>query len=1080
MKVLKILLALLIPAMFAKAQAPLRFGVLAFRPKALIQAEWQPMGRHLSSVLGRKVEVTPYDFNELNAAITRNEVDVVLTNPGHYILLKQRNIMSAPLVTRVGLEAGHRLSGFGGVIFTRADEPGIHSLRDLTGRRIAAVGRESLGGYQMQAFELMEAGIPFPGKDELLSVGLPYDRVVEAVLAGRADVGFARSGVLEAMVAEGKLAPGALRIINRQDLSSFPYLVSTRLHPEWPVTVLPQVDSALADQLAIALLSLPKESDAARSAGLYGFTTPSDYTGVEQMLRSLRVPPFDAVPHFTLADLWHSYQRWITAFALLLLTLAGLTMRLVVQNRHIQQSEARYSTILNNVDACIYLKDSKGRYLFANQRALDLWGLSLKEVLHQSDDQFFDPPTVVRIQEVDRQVLVEGRTIRTEEINTLRGTDQTFIYWSVKLPLHRPDGSIHALCGISTDITGRKQAEEAMAYLAAIVESSDDAIVGKSLEGVITSWNQAAVRMFGYAPDEAIGQSVRILFPPDRMEEEPRILESVRSGRSIEHLETVRIRKDGSPLEVAITISPIRNAGGEIIGASKVIRDITDLKRVERALKDSLAFSDQIISSAQQSIVVYDLEGRIVRINKYLEELSGYTSAELAGKHPEEAFPFVVTKEGGDGIQAALTGRRVTNPPFRWEFQRTGRSGWGTAVQGPLLGARGEIIGAISVATDITDLRKSEEAQRKLEADLQQTQKLESLGSLAGGIAHDMNNVLGAIQAMSQTLKLIHAQDPNLVKALDTIEVASNRGRDLVKGLTNFARKDLREPEPLDLNALLREEMEILRRTTLQKVTLALELDPMGPCVHGERSSLASAIMNLCVNAVDAMPDGGALTLRTRCVGNDHVELTVADSGQGMPPEVLARAMEPFFTTKPVGKGTGLGLAMVYTTVKAHGGTVDIQSKPGRGTAVTLRLPTIPIPESPGGGAEAPAGRSEILDILQVDDDPLILESVPCMIEALGHRVTTANGGRAALERLAGGLKVDFVILDLNMPAMNGEETLRELRKTHPRLPVLLATGFLDARTEAILRLDPQVRSLSKPFSMAELEAKIREMARLG
>ncbi|HJV88768.1 MAG TPA: PAS domain S-box protein [Holophagaceae bacterium] len=1073
-----LLMALLV-AVPVLAQAPLRMGVLAFRPKARVQADWQPMGQYLSTRLGRAVTITPFDYAELNAAITRNEVDVVLTNPGHYILLKQRNSMSAPLVTRVGLEGGRGLSGFGGVIFARTDHPEVHTLADLAGRRIAAVGLESLGGYQMQAFEMVEAGVPPPVEDHLLSTGMPHDRVVEAVLAGRAEAGFVRSGVLEALAAEGKLDLGSIRVINGQDLSSFPYKVSTRLHPEWPVAVLPQVDAGLADQLAIALLSLPKDSEAAQAAGLYGFTTPSDYTGVEQLLRSLRIPPFDAAPHFTLGDLWNRYRPWIIALGLLLIALAGLSARLVVQNRQIHESEVRYSTILNNLDAYIYLKDTQGRYLFANQRVLDLWGLSLNAVVHRSDEAFFDPATVSRIQAVDRQVLEAGRTIRTEEVNTVQGTDKTLTFWSVKLPLHGPDGSIYALCGISTDITERKRTEAAMAYLAAIVESSDDAIVSKSMDGVITSWNQAAVRMFGYTPEEAIGKSIEILVPPGRTEEEQGILEAIRSGGSVEHLETLRIRKDGSSMEVAVTISPIRNGDGEVIGASKIIRDITDLKRVERALKDALAFSDQIISSAQQSIVVYDLEGRVVRINRFLEELSGYTSAELAGRHPEQVFPFLVNLTEGDGIRAALAGQRVTTAPFRWEFPRTGRSGWGTAVQGPLLGARGEIIGAISVATDITELRKSEEAQRKLEADLQQTQKLESLGSLAGGIAHDMNNILGAIQAMSQTLKLIHAREPALVKSLDTIEVASNRGRDLVKGLTNFARKDLREPEPLDLNALLREEMEILRRTTLQKVDLVLDLDPAAPVLQGERSSLASAIMNLCVNAVDAMPQGGSLTLRTRCTEPDRVDLTVADTGQGMAPEILARAMEPFFTTKPVGKGTGLGLAMVYTTVKAHGGTLDIQSRPGQGTSVILHLPTIPGPTPAGGDAEAVAEGPETLDILQVDDDQLILESVPCMIEALGHRVTTAKGGREALERFAGGLKVDFLILDLNMPAMNGEETLRELRKTQPRLPVLLATGFLDGRTEAVLRQDPFVRTIAKPFSMAELEAKIQEMAEL-
>ncbi|HJW32732.1 MAG TPA: PhnD/SsuA/transferrin family substrate-binding protein [Holophagaceae bacterium] len=947
---LKAALLFLLLALPALPQAPLRIGMLAFRPKAKVAAEWEPMGRHLGAALGRPVTVTPYDFQDLNAAITRNEVDVVITNPGHYILLKQRNVMSAPLVTKVDREGEHRLSAFGGVIFTRFDHPEIQGLADLAGKRIAAVGKESLGGFQMEAFEMLEAGVPLPDQDHLVAMGLPHDRSVEAVLSGKADAGFVRSGVLEAMAREGKLDLKAIRIINRQELSSFPYAVSTRLHPEWPVAVFPQVESALADQLAIALLSIRPESEAARAAGLYGFTTPSDYSGVEQMLRRLRLPPFEAAPQITLTDLWNRYAPWISVLGGLVLVLGVMTVGLVLQNRQIQQSEARSSIILNNLDAYIYLKDPGGRYLFANQRVLDLWGgIPLEDVLHQGDAAFFEPETVAKIQAIDREVLEGGKTVRAEETNTIKGTDRTTTYWSIKMPLRRADGSIYALCGISTDITARKRAEEAMSYLAAIVESSDDAIVSISLEGTITSWNQAAVRMFGYTVAEAVGQSVQMLIPSDRRAEDAQIQERVLTGESVRQFETVRLRKDGHPLDVSITLSPIRNATGIILGASKVIRDITEI-------------------------------------------------------------------------------------------------------------------------------RKAEELHRKWEADLQQAQKLESLGSLAGGIAHDMNNVLAAIQAITQTLKFTHAADETLVGSLDTIEKASTRGRDLVKGLTNFARKDLREPERLDLNALVEDEMDILRRTTLQKVRLTLDLDAARPQVHGERSTLASAIMNLCVNAVDAMPEGGTLTLRTRCLPPGEVAFSVEDSGQGMTPEVLARAMEPFYTTKPVGKGTGLGLAMVYTTAKAHGGSVEITSEPGKGTCVTLRLPTVLPSDDSAEVVEVEAPSSAGLRILQVDDDELILDSVPAMIEALGHRIDTAMGGAEALDLFAKGLKVDLVILDLNMPGMNGEETLREIRKVHPDLPVLLATGFLDARTEAILKGDARVRSISKPFSMKELDAKIKEM----
>ena len=380
------------------------------------------------------------------------------------------------------------------------------------------------------------------------------------------------------------------------------------------------------------------------------------------------------------------------------------------------------------------------------------------------------------------------------------------------------------------------------------------------------------------------------------------------------------------------------------------------------------------------------------------------------------------------------------------------------------------------VLTDVTELRRSQEQEKRLEADLQQSQKLESLGSLAGGVAHDMNNVLAAIQAVSETLHLTHSNDRALLGSLDIIDRASARGRDLVKGLTNFARKDLRAPKPLDLNVLVREESELLSRTTLQKVALVLDFEESLPWVLGERGSLANALMNLCGNAVDAMARGGILSLRTRRLPDARVELVVQDNGVGMPPEVLARATEPFYTTKPVGKGTGLGLALAYATAKAHGGTLSLHSELGKGTLVSLRLPSCSAAPAVGAEVEAGGPQAGSLEILLVDDDELIRASLPAMVEFLGHHVICAAGGQEALDMLEAGLEVQLMILDLNMPGMNGLEVLQKLRQRLPRLPVLLATGHLDAETSRTIQQLGRVLSINKPYTMEELDEKLQKI----
>ncbi|MDO8940385.1 MAG: phosphate/phosphite/phosphonate ABC transporter substrate-binding protein [Methylicorpusculum sp.] len=265
-------------------QTPLKFAVLAFRPKAQAMTQWEPLATYLSSALGQRVELSVYDYSELDAAVSGNEVDIVLTNPGHAIQLQLQHNLSAPLVTQVTQADAYKLSAFGGVIFTRHDALSINSLADLSEKRIAVTLINSAGGYQMQAFELLSAGVPLPKKQKLIRTGMPHDLVVEAVMTGQADAGFVRSGVLEELQHEGKLDLDQIKIINKQQLPAYPFISSTRLYPEWPVSVMPQVDEQLTRKLIIALLNLPPDSPAAHSAGIIGFIPPANYEGAHEVL----------------------------------------------------------------------------------------------------------------------------------------------------------------------------------------------------------------------------------------------------------------------------------------------------------------------------------------------------------------------------------------------------------------------------------------------------------------------------------------------------------------------------------------------------------------------------------------------------------------------------------------------------------------------------------------------------------------------------------------------------------------------------------------------------------------------------
>ena len=386
----------------------------------------------------------------------------------------------------------------------------------------------------------------------------------------------------------------------------------------------------------------------------------------------------------------------------------------------------------------------------------------------------------------------------------------------------------------------------------------------------------------------------------------------------------------------------------------------------------------------------------------------------------------------------------------------------------------------LTTMVDITELRRGEEERHSLQAQLQHAQKMDGLGTLAGGVAHDMNNVLGAILGLASAH--LDGQPPgsSAHKAFATIIKACSRGGNLIKSLLAFARKTPAEECELDMNELVREGAGLLEHTTLAKIRFELELAEDLRRIRGDAGALAHGLMNLCVNAVDAMPAGGALALRTRNVDNDWIEVRVEDTGNGMPKEVLDKALDPFFTTKEVGKGTGLGLSLVYKTVTAHQGQMEIQSTPGHGTSVRLRFPaieTIPPMDEPIHEQNA-ATNSRRLTILLVDDDELIQSAMPPVMEVLGHDLLIASSGEEALSMLAGDLHPDVVILDMNMPGIGGAGTLPRLRALHPNLPVLLATGRADQSVLDLMAKFDAVTLLSKPFDLAEVRERIAPLGK--
>ena len=628
------------------------------------------------------------------------------------------------------------------------------------------------------------------------------------------------------------------------------------------------------------------------------------------------------------------------------------------------------------------------------------------------------------------------------------------------------------------NITERKRAEhdlqEAMYRLKMATAAGGFGVWDHDLSTGSLVWDECQYRIYGLDPGPVDVKAWQgLIHPEDRGSVLEAVQKTYRSSNELAIAFRI-IRPDGAVRHIHSLGLLVRDPEGNVVRVLGLAQDITERIESEQARRESDEMFLSLAEGVSDAFYVHDFEGRILAVNQHACDSLGYSREELlAMKVPDlaEAFDLPATQ----AVWASLRPRHGQTLVDR--HRRKDGTTFPVEVLVNCMDLKGRRV-YLGMVRDISERVAAEAERHELEGRIRHAEKLDSLGSLASGLAHDMNNVLAAVLAVAQVLRLKLEEDPSFTSALDTIIKAANRGRDLVRGLTNFARKDLRAAEPLDLNAIVKDEAALLERTLRQKVRLEVDLEASLPRFQGEPGNFGSALMNLCVNAVDAMPGGGVLTLRTRNLGNGWLELRVEDTGTGMSPEVIRRATEPFFTTKEVGKGTGLGLAMVHGMVKAHGGDLDIQSRPGEGTRIRIRLPALAegiLEQASIGGPGARKTRS--LKVLLVDDDELIQATVPLLLQHLGHQPISATSGEEGLALLAdGSVRPDVVILDLNMPGLGGEATYLRLRQGHPHLPILIATGFMDPSTSRLIQGDPDAGCITKPFSIDELSRKLEAL----
>jgi PAS domain S-box-containing protein len=564
----------------------------------------------------------------------------------------------------------------------------------------------------------------------------------------------------------------------------------------------------------------------------------------------------------------------------------------------------------------------------------------------------------------------------------------------------------------------RSRHTERERLFSAVVESSNDGIITKTLDGTITGWNRAAERLFGFTAAEAVGNHIDIIVPPDRYAEVRKILDRIASGEAIEQYETLRQHKDGREVEVSLAISPIRSADGGIIGVSKTARDIGHSKRTQRALNQEIEERRRIFETSQDLILVSDPVGTLVQVSPSSQAILGYEPAEMIGRsaiqfiHPDD---LESTREE---MRSARRGRQMRNFEARYVHKD------GQAVMLNWMGSWSEPVRwHFFVGRDLTE-------KHIADAQLRQAQKMEAVGQLTGGIAHDFNNILTVITGTIEILGDAVADRPELAAIIKLIDEAAERGANLTQHLLAFARRQPLQPREVDVNALVVETVKLLRPTLGEQIQITPLLANDAWTASVDPSQLSTAILNLALNARDAMLAGGKLALETGNVyldegyasmhnevtAGNYVMIAVSDTGAGIPAANLEKVFDPFFTTKEIGKGTGLGLSMVFGFVKQSNGHIKIYSEEGHGTTVKVYLPRATgLDQTDTELLESPhiEGGDEV--VLVVEDDALVRRYVVTQVQSLGYTTLEASNAAEALDVIGRAAAIDLLFTDVIM-----------------------------------------------------------------
>jgi two-component system cell cycle sensor histidine kinase/response regulator CckA len=766
----------------------------------------------------------------------------------------------------------------------------------------------------------------------------------------------------------------------------------------------------------------------------------------------------------------------------------------------LRKSEERYRTILETMNECLFENDLAGNLTFVNEAACKMMGYERDEMIGRNFREFISPEPANLLYEAFHRVYKTGNPEMMENYEIIRKDGSKRILQSYPSLTRDSSGKPIGFHNLVRDVTDQKNAEDALRKseekYRTILETMNEGLFENDLKGNYTYLNDAACRMVGYEREELIGRSFRETSSPELAKFLHEVFRRVYETGNPEMLVDYEVRhKDGSVRIHQSHPSLIRDSNGKPIGFRNLVRDVTELKNAEIAMRKSEERYRMIAENVHDIIWTIDVPGmRYTYVSPAVFGVMGFRSEELLSKHARDymtpaSYAFVerLLAEEHDRKDSAV------NPLRTMELELNRKDGGTVWVEVAVTynrDAKGAIAEILGVTRDITERKRAEEERHKLETQLLHAQKMESVGRLAGGVAHDFNNMLNVILGYAELIKIQLSNSDPLFKDVTEIEKAAYRSRDVTRQLLAFSRKQIIAPRPVDLNELILNMQNSLVRLIGEDIDLRFCPGEKLWRIQFDPSQMEQIIFNLGVNARDAMPVGGKLTIETENVQlneaycRDHLGFTpgqyvllgVSDDGAGMDKETLSHVFEPFFTTKETGKGTGLGLATVYGIVKQNDGLINVYSEPGRGTVFRIYIPRS---MKEGDVAEEEEDATIVLgtgNVLLVEDDEMVRKMTSEMLGALGYSVTATGDPYEALSMIQEpDTKVDLIITDVVMPGMSGTDLRDKIIDVRPGIKVLFMSGYTSNVIVHRGVLEENVHFIQKPFNLKDFARKVSE-----